>query len=92
MGNNYMDENILLAEDDGMILPSIGNWALTKYNLVYDYNILFSTGMKRWDTRVYIDLFSGPGRAIIEKQKKIVNTSPILALMVNDKYDKYIFL
>lgn len=87
-----MDEDILLAKDDGLSLPQIGNWALTKYGFVYEYNTLFSTGMKKkWDTRVYIDLFSGPGRAIIEKQNKIVNTSPILSLLVNDKYDRYIF-
>lgn len=87
-----MDENILLAEDDGLILPSIGSWALKKYRLVYEYNTLFSTGMKRkWDTRVYIDLFSGPGRAKIEKQNKIVHTSPMISLLVENKYDKYIF-
>lgn len=87
-----MEDSILYSESDGLLLPEIGSWAIKKYSLVYEYNCLFSTGMKnKWETRVYIDLFSGPGKAIIKKQNKIVNTSALLSLLVKDKFDKYIF-
>ena len=87
-----MNEKILHTTDDGLLLAPIRSWAITKYKLVYEYDRLFSTGMKKsWETRVYIDLFSGPGKGIIEKQNKILNASPILSLLVPDKFDKYIF-
>jgi three-Cys-motif partner protein len=70
----------------------VGPWSLQKYRLLDLYNTLFSTGMKRqWDLRVYIDLFSGPGRARVRNTKRVVETSPIIALRVPDPFDKYIF-
>jgi three-Cys-motif partner protein len=45
----------------------------------------------RWGLRVYIDPFSGPGRARIQGTKRIVETSPLIALRVPDPFDKYIF-
>jgi len=44
-----------------------------------------------WDTRVYLDLFSGPGRARIRGTGQIVETSPLIALRVPDPFDRYIF-
>ena len=78
--------------DDGLATSEVGSWSLQKYRLVDLYNTLFSTGMKHhWDLRIYIDLFAGPGRARIRKTKRIVETSPIIALRVPDPFDKYIF-
>ena len=78
--------------DDGLATPAIGSWAFQKYRLLYLYDTLFSTGMKHlWDQRVYIDLFSGPGRAKIRGTERIVETSPLFALRVPDRFDKYIF-
>lgn len=45
----------------------------------------------RWGVRVYIDLFCGPGRARIRRTRRIVETSPLIALRVLDPFDKYIF-
>ena len=68
-------------EDDGLATPEVGRWAETKYRIVGLYNYLFSTGMKKkWDCRVYIDLFAGEGRSRIEGTKHIVPASPLLAL------------
>lgn len=56
------------------------------------YAQMFSTAMKkRWKCRVYIDLFAGPGHAIIKGSSRRVLTSPLLALTVRDPFDKYIF-
>ena len=72
--------------------PLVGAWAEYKYRFIGFYNRIFSTGMKdRWDKRIYIDLFAGAGRARLKKTNKIVLASPLIALSVPDKYDRYIF-
>ena len=56
------------------------------------YAEIFSTGMKnRWETRVYLDLFSGAGHAILKDDRRRVLTSPLLALNVPDRFSKYVF-
>ncbi len=78
--------------DDGLPTSEVGPWSLQKYRLLDLYNTLFSTGMKHhWGLRVYIDLFSGPGRARLRKTQRVVETSPIIALRVPDPFDRYIF-
>jgi len=78
--------------DDGLPTSEVGPWSLQKYRLLDLYNTLFSTGMKHhWDLRVYIDIFSGPGRARVRKTQRVVETSPIIALRVPDPFDRYIF-
>lgn len=80
------------SKDDGLPRSEVGTWAEDKYRLVYLYDELFSTGMKnRWQSRVYIDLFSGPGLASVQGASKLLWSSPMLALSVKDKFDKYIF-
>jgi len=44
----------------------------------------------KWD-RVYIDLFAGAGHVRIEGTKRILRGSPLIALSVPDRFDKYIF-
>jgi three-Cys-motif partner protein len=84
--------NDLRIDDDGLICPEIGRWAETKYRLVSLYDNLFSTGMKdKWDCRVYIDLYSGAGFGRIKDTDICLKGSPILALQVPFKFDKYLF-
>ena len=45
----------------------------------------------KWETRVYIDLFSGAGRAKIIETSNIVKSSPLISLSINDPFDYYIF-
>lgn len=79
-------------EDDGLYAPSVGGWALEKYTRVWLYDQLFSRGMKySWDVRVYIDLFAAAGKATLRNTGEIVAASPLLALSVPDRFDKYIF-
>lgn len=79
-------------EDDGLVTPLIGLWGERKYRLVVTYASIFAKAMKHhWDTRVYIDLFSGPGRSRIEGTDRIVPASPLLALNISHKFDLYIF-
>jgi len=78
--------------DDGLYTPEIGSWGIQKYKLVHGYSRLFASAMKRkWDCRVYIDLFSGAGCARIKNTPRIVATSSLLAINIPDKFDTYIF-
>lgn len=82
---------LILAPDDGLPAAEVGPWAVEKYRRVGMYAEIFSTGMKnRWDCRTYIDLFAGPGHAVIRERGQRVLTSPLLALTVPDPFDKYI--
>lgn len=56
------------------------------------YDRLFSSGMKnKWESRVYIDLYAGPGLLRVRDRSKFLWGSPILALGLKDPFDKYIF-
>lgn len=80
------------ASDDGLSTPEVGPWSNKKYSLIHNYADMFATGMKhKWDCRVYIDLFAGAGRARIKDSRRIVDASPLLALSVKDRFDRYIF-
>ena len=85
---------LLLPElqDDRLITPEINSWGEEKYRLVWNYASIFATSMKlKWHCRVYVDLFAGAGRSRIKGTKRIIPASPMLALDVQDKFDKYIF-
>ncbi len=80
------------AKDDGLFFGEVGSWVEDKHRLVALYDSLFSTGMKKkWDSRVYIDLYAGPGLLKIRDTSKFIWGSPILALGVEHPFDKYIF-
>jgi three-Cys-motif partner protein len=83
---------VITPRDDGLPFAVVGPWAEDKYSLVSLYDSLFSTGMKnKWDCRVYIDLFSGPGLVSLQSSNRFLWGSPIQALLVKDRFDKYIF-
>jgi three-Cys-motif partner protein len=79
-------------EDDGLLTPEIGPWGIEKYRHVALYSSLFIKSMrKHWECLVYIDLFSGAGRSKIRGTDKIIPASPIIALTLERRFDKYIF-
>lgn len=79
-------------EPDGLITPEVGAWGERKYRLVANYASMFSTSMKRkWQCRVYVDLFAGSGRAKLEGSSHIVPGSPLLAVRLDSRFDEYVF-
>jgi three-Cys-motif partner protein len=83
---------LLQLPDDGLLTPTIRPHSLEKYRAISYILKIFSTSMKsKWNNRVYIDLFSGAGRSKLESSGIIVPGSPLLALGVEDRFDKYIF-
>jgi three-Cys-motif partner protein len=78
--------------DDGLISEEIGSWGEEKYRLLSLYSQMFAASMKnKWQCRVYIDLFAGSGRSRIKGTNRIIAGSPIVALNVEPKFDKYVF-
>lgn len=87
-----MLERLPILKDDGLVTPEVGLWAEYKYRLVWNYAKMFAASMKaKWDARVYIDLYAGAGRSRFENTKTIVPASPLLAMAIPNKFDKYIF-
>lgn len=78
--------------DDGLVLPVVGEWTLQKHHKMAYYSSLFSTSMKqRWGCRVYLELFSGAGKARVEETGAVIPGSPLLALGLDDPFDQYVF-
>ncbi len=85
-------KKLVIADDGIRPCPSVGPWAETKYRFISLYAELFSTGMKaKWGKRVYIDLYAGAGYSQIHGTGTVLKGSPILALSVPNRFDKYIF-
>ncbi len=77
---------------DSLPVSKSGRWAETKYSLVSYYSTLFSKAMLgKWECRVYLDLFAGPGLTQIKGSSRVVPTSPILALRISPQFDRYIY-
>jgi len=77
---------------DGLRTMPVGPWAEKKYSHIKLYIELFSTGMKKiWQYRVYVDLFSGPGKVQVRNTEKILLGSPLLALGIRDKFSHHVF-
>ena len=78
--------------DDGGEISSIKAHSLKKHRLIRLCASMFAGATKKkWDYRVYIDLFAGPGYSRISDNGKIVKTSPLIALEVQPTFDKFIF-
>lgn len=83
---------IPILEPDGLATPEVGAWTEEKHRLVSLYATLFSSGMKaKWDKRIYVELYAGAGRGRIRGTSRLIPGSPILALQVKDRFDKYVF-
>ncbi len=77
---------------DGLLTPVVGTWGEMKYSLVTTYAHMFTTAMHpKWGSLSYIDLFSGAGRAVVKPSRKLVLTTPTLALRLQQPFDDYIF-
>ena len=75
---------------DGLPIRDSGAWIATKHRLLTYYAHLFATGMKyKWKSRVYLELFSGPGRCLIRKTGKEDLGSPLK--VIEHEFTKFIF-
>lgn len=77
---------------DGLPARIVGDWSNDKHYYLGNYINIFSTGMhKRWASRAYIDLFSGPGVCMVRETKRLSDGSPLLALKADHPFTQYFF-
>ena len=87
-----LTEDLMLVEEDGFYLPEVGDWADQKHSRFGYYASLFSVSMKKkWDCRVFMDLFAGAGKARIKQTGRIIPGSPLLTLSLETPFDRYVF-
>jgi three-Cys-motif partner protein len=86
------DEESILVASDGYLAIEFGPWAQDKLSHLEKYCSIFNTAThKRWKNRVYIDLFSGPGKWIRKGTKQEFDGSPLLALNSKIPFTHYFF-
>lgn len=82
----------LALGSDGELVLKAGLWAIGKLYYIRRYCDIFNAAMKdKWPTRVYIDLFAGPGRCLIETTGKEIDGSPLVALGCKVPFTHYFF-
>jgi len=83
---------LIPVDDDGLEILKGHTWAKKKYKLVGGYCDIFTRAMrKKWETLVYIDLFSGPGYTLIQETNEILRSSPLISLSIPNNFDVYVF-
>lgn len=82
----------IVVENDGLFMHEpAGVHTTQKHRRIGIYAEMFATGMKnKWDHRVFIDLFAGPGHCRLKETGNVVLGSPLVALTIPDRFDLYI--
>jgi three-Cys-motif partner protein len=81
-----------VATPDDLPESRTGEWSLEKHLRLFLYLDIFGTGIKdSFANRVYLDLYSGAGKARVTQTGELVLGSPLLALSIRDPFTKYVF-
>lgn len=85
--------NYLLPVEDGLPARESGEWVKEKLYYVKRYIDVFETAMRNrgWRRRIFIDLFSGPGKCVVRDTNEVLMGSPILALQTQYPFTDYYF-
>lgn len=76
----HLDPEQWAVGADDLLVRRVGPWAREKLFYIERYIDIFNSGMKRrWSRRAYVDLFSGPGRVLMEDGSE-ADGSALLAL------------
>jgi three-Cys-motif partner protein len=78
------------AKDDGLYIPTVGEWSRDKHYFLMRYIDAFTTSMKgkKWQGLHYIDLFAGAGVEKLENSQKLDWGSPMIAAKAPHPFDK----
>lgn len=81
-----------VSDIDGLPVRLSGPWIKRKHYYLTEYSKIFTIGMKnKWEGRLtFLDLFSGPGRCLVEQTGQELDGSPLLALQQG--FSQYIFV
>ncbi len=75
---------------DGLPARPSGPWIDTKHRLLTYYAELFAKGMRhKWENRIYLELFSGPGKCLIRDSGKEDLGSPLK--VIGHDFTQFIF-
>lgn len=87
-------DKYLLPEEDGLPTRVSGAWAKDKLFYLQKYVNTFETSMrgKPWRRRIYIDLFSGPGKCLIQTNNEFLLGSPLISLTTDHPFTDYFFV
>jgi three-Cys-motif partner protein len=76
------------SKEDKLPIRDSGSWIAKKHKLLTYYANMFAKGMKHhWENRVYLELFSGPGRCLVGDREE--NGSPLK--VIEHHFTKFIF-
>jgi len=77
-------------EDDGLHIPTAGEWSHDKHWFLTRYIDAFTTSMKNknWQGLHYIDLFAGAGIERLETSQKLDWGSPMIAAKAPHPFDR----
>lgn len=75
-------------EDDGLLIPTVGDWAADKHHFLRRYMHAFTQAMKgkAWSALHYIDLFAGPGILRLESSGRLEWGSPLIAAQMSPPF------
>ncbi|MCP4708636.1 MAG: three-Cys-motif partner protein TcmP [Planctomycetes bacterium] len=81
--------NLKPPQDDGLLIPTVGEWSRDKHYFLKRYIDGFTNSMKdkNWSGLHYIDLFAGAGIERLETSNKLDWGSPLIAAQAQHPFD-----
>ena len=91
-GSPYGLPSDLRPGTDSYPVRPVGPWAIEKLDYLRGYALIFNRGMKnRWQSRIYLDLFSGPGRNWVRLRSREIEGSPLIAVNCPEPFTSFVF-
>jgi len=84
------------SKTDGLPLRDSGSWIEEKHRVLVYFANIFATSMKPtarkrgWKNRIYLELFSGPGRCLVRETGKEEPGSPLK--VIDNEFTRFIFI
>ncbi len=79
--------NLPPPQDDGLYVPTVGEWSRDKHYFLMRYINAFTTSMKdKWAGLHYIDLFAGAGIERLRESGDLDWGSPMIAAQIPNKF------
>ncbi len=80
-----------LSRSDGLPIRDSGSWIEEKHRVLVYFAQMFATGMKaKWPHRIYLELFSGPGKCLVRDSGKEELGSPLK--VIDQEFTRFIFI
>ncbi|MBU0707226.1 three-Cys-motif partner protein TcmP [Patescibacteria group bacterium] len=81
-----------VSAPDGYPFRCVGPWSFDKLKILERYIDMFKAVSNKWNSLVYVDLFSGPGMCYDYQNEKWNESSPLIAVKYAKHFKKYIFV